>query len=302
MFGGRASFSCRFAVLVLLLVHASTSYALSCEFQTVELTYEQSSSVFLAQIVSSELIGHDGNVTGINRNSVRHRFRIIESFKGEVDYDSFETGFSWPDKIAHFAVGDINLFFMGDVPGFSSCSPRYLLGQQDTANVLQKLRDYKNGVIESVSGAWTTKSESDRCSIHTAYLLPETSSSVSLSIAHVKATKSTAEHSSLWVYSHSKRASDVINDAGLVISLAGTNIAVPYAGSSFENSANFFSRIDVVNGLLTGILAREPVVMEGATRSKNKVEIPILLNGGSAAISEFALCSNLELDRTQSQR
>ncbi len=296
MTGARMGFWYRLVAVVCCLFSVTTVDALRCEFQPVERTYEQSSTVFLAKIIRSQLLQASGVADNLNNNRVRHYFEVVETFKGEVDYTSFDTGFAWPGSVAHFAVGDVNLFFMDEEPGFNDCSPRFLLGQPDTAAALQKMRDYKNGLIESLSGAWSVKSAADRCSIHTTFLVEESSSSLALSIAHIKPTVSEPEHSSLWLYAWSIRTGDVMDDSDFVVSYSDSELTIPYAGSSLANTSNYFSKVDGVEGLLNAILAEQSVVLEGVTGSKVPVQIPVLLNGGTAAINEFAMCSDMTLE------
>ncbi len=288
------SFSCLIGA-ILVVAPTPASFAFSCDTKPMELAFDHSTHVFLGRILSSQITYSADEQRSRHASGVRHQFEVIESFKGDVDYATFETELAWSSKTAHFAVGDINLFFMGKNPGFDSCTPKYLLGQEDTAIVLQKLRDLKKGVFNTFSGAWATAVSDGHCSIYTTYLLEGSLSTVSFSIGHFVATDSKRANSNVWIYSYSKTGERTIDRSGLTLTYENGTIAIPYANSLLDNGANFYSKLDRVDRLLSAVLAQEPVYLEGSTRSNAHIEIPLLLNGGSEAIKEFAHCGKLQL-------
>lgn len=269
---------------------------MDCDINTMEQSFEQSQTVFVAQILSSELIDtvqFDG--VRKHRPMVRHYFKLMEVFKGEVTYDAFDSELVWNEDVAHFAVGDVNLFFMGPDPGFNSCQPRYLLGQPDTMYVLKKLRSLKEGEIQSMSGSWVANTTEARCSLYTTYVLENLNGAVSMSLGHNKATDARASGVGVWVYSQSSTGQNVVGADGFLLSFSESEISVPQSGMPDENSANFFTRSHVVGALLTALLAGREVQLEGVTRNDQAVEILVLLNGGQTAIEQFAQCSDLPL-------
>ncbi|MFK8031106.1 MAG: hypothetical protein AB8G18_12795 [Gammaproteobacteria bacterium] len=281
-------------LLAILLTGSLSSHALSCQTQTMERSFEQASQVFLAQITSTELLEDARDVP----EQVRYQFRVLETFKGEVDYSSFESELAWNTNAAHFSVGDTSLFFMGDSPGFNDCTPQYLLGQTDTSFVLSKLRKLNRSSESSISGLWAAKSSAKRCSIYTTYLLEETSGTVSVSLGLTPAAQTRPARSSIWIYSQARRDDHVIGDSGLTLSFAKQKVAIPHDKKSLSDSANFYSRLEEpgqINRLLSEVLSQKEVYLHASTRSKQDIEIPVMLNGGAAQILEFAQCANLEL-------
>lgn len=266
--------------------------ALSCSSAPEEALYNRVKTVFIARIVSQELIGTRNPDDRDDRRKVSYGIKVLEELKGSVDYDSFVSSFAWSTDRARLAMGETNIFFMGDTPGFGDCSRRYSLEHPGTQSLLKRLREVRDGLVDTFEGSWSTFEGENACNLFATYPVIDRHHTLTVTFAHRKDSDKNPLEFVLRANIHPRIGSLKRRNVSLLLNAASVQTEFENHSLEFADRSDFMTLLDSPEALLNSIVHGHSVSIGSADFN---LKVPVRLNGGLPYFEEFARCSGLTL-------